>query len=326
MVSMQQLTERVQQEAQGVQAVFHETQRVIVGQSSLIERLLIALLCGGHVLIEGVPGLAKTLTVRTLAGTINADFQRIQFTPDLLPADITGTQIYNPRTGEFTTRPGPIFANIVLADEINRAPAKVQSALLEAMEEKQVTLGEQTHRLSEPFMVLATQNPLEQEGTYPLPEAQLDRFMLKVIIGYPTREEEDTIIDRMTGAPPAPPRALISGEQIIRVRETVQQINVDGRIKDYVLDIVAATRQPDKIKGIENYIENGASPRATLSLIRAAKAHAFLRGRAFVTPEDVKRVALDVLRHRLILSFEADAENIKVDAVLRQILSKTTVP
>ncbi len=326
MDSIQQLTERVQNEANVIQRVFQETQRVIVGQSGLIERLLIAILCNGHVLIEGLPGLAKTLTVRSLAATLNADFQRIQFTPDLLPSDIVGTQIYNPRTGDFSVRPGPIFANIILADEINRAPAKVQSALLEAMEERQVTLGEETRKLSDPFLVLATQNPIEQEGTYPLPEAQLDRFMLKVIIGYPTRDEEMEIIDRMASEPPTPVRTIIDAGQIVKLRRTVQMINLDTRIKDYVLDIVLATRDASKIKSLQNFIEVGASPRATLALIRAAKAHAFLRGRAYVTPEDVKRMALDALRHRVVLSFEAQAENVTPEQVIRQIISKVEVP
>ena len=328
MNSIKQLNERIQREAAFVQPVVAEINRIIVGQERLIYRLLVALLSDGHVLIEGVPGLAKTLAVRTLAGTINAGFQRIQFTPDLLPADIVGTQIYNPRTGEFTPRQGPIFSNIILADEINRAPAKVQSALLEAMEERQVTLGEQTHRLPEPFMVLATQNPIEQEGTYPLPEAQLDRFMLKVIVGYPTRAEERVIIDRMAGDVPPPPQPIISAETIVQARRTVAAIYVDDKIKNYVLDIVGATRNPSAngMASMSAMIAFGASPRATIFLVKGAKAHAFLSGRGYVTPEDVKQVALDVLRHRLIVTFEAEAENITPAQLVQQIISRVEVP
>jgi MoxR-like ATPase len=301
---------------------------VIVGQEALINRLLIALLTNGHVLIEGLPGLAKTLAVRTLAATINARFQRIQFTPDLLPADLIGTQIYNPRTGEFTPRPGPIFNNIILADEINRAPAKVQSALLEAMEERQVTFGDQTHPLDDPFMVLATQNPIEQEGTYPLPEAQLDRFMLKVVVSYPTRAEERQIIDLMAAQPPEAPRPVVGAEDIRRARQAVNAVYVDDRIKDYVLDIVFATREPasNGLKNIRALIAVGASPRATLFMVKAARAHAFLRGRGYVTPEDVKQVAPDVLRHRVVVTFEAEAEEITSAQIVQQILSRVEVP
>jgi MoxR-like ATPase len=324
---MQERNEQMQREAQILQEVLQTVQQVIVGQSRLVNRLMIALLCNGHVLIEGVPGLAKTLTVRTLADTIQAEFRRIQFTPDLLPADLIGTQIYNPRNGDFSARKGPIFTNIVLADEINRAPAKVQSALLEAMEERQVTLGDETHILADPFMVLATQNPLEQEGTYPLPEAQLDRFMLKVLVNYPTRDEERMIIDRMTGMPPQSPEAVMALDNIRRLRQIVSDIYVDDRLKDYVLDIVFATRSPEgSLAGLKSYIEVGASPRATIALIQAAKAYAFLRGRAFVTPDDVKSLALETLRHRIVLSFEAEAENITPDRVISQILSKLDVP
>ncbi len=328
MSSIQEMNERIQSHAQVMRRVAVETGRVIVGQDLLINRLLIALLCNHHALIEGVPGLAKTLTVRTLAATIQAGFQRIQFTPDLLPADLVGTQIYNPRTGDFTPRPGPIFSNIILADEINRAPAKVQSALLEAMEERQVTLGEQTHRLADPFMVLATQNPIEQEGTYPLPEAQLDRFMLKVVVDYPTREQEREIVERMTGDAPALLSPVIEVEELYRLRGVVNTIYVDDRVKDYVLDIVFATREPAEsgFKNLQTLIEVGASPRATIFLIKAAKAHAFLRGRGYVTPDDVKAIAPDVLRHRIVLTFEAEAENITTHQIIHQLLSRIEVP
>jgi MoxR-like ATPase len=325
---VQQLNERIKREAAFIQDVVKETSRVIVGQERLMSRLLIGLLSNGHVLLEGVPGLAKTLAVRTLAATINAKFQRIQFTPDLLPADVIGTQIYNPRTGEFTARPGPVFSNILLADEINRAPAKVQSALLEAMEERQVTLGDQTYPLGDPFMVLATQNPIEQEGTYPLPEAQLDRFMLKVIVDYPSRDEERTILERMTGEAPPAPRAIIGPEEIRRSREIVAGIYVDEKIKDYVLNIIQATRAPAEngMKDLVPLLEFGASPRATIALMKAAKSHAFLRGRGYVTPDDIKQIAPDVLRHRMILSFEAEAENVTTAQIIQQILSRVEVP
>jgi MoxR-like ATPase len=328
MTSIQQLNERIQQEAQSIYRVIEETKRVIVGQDHLLDRLLIALLSNAHVLIEGVPGLAKTLAVRTLAATISADFQRIQFTPDLLPADLIGTQIYNPRTGEFAPRPGPIFSNIVLADEINRAPAKVQSALLEAMEERQVTLGADTRPLSDPFMVLATQNPIEQEGTYPLPEAQLDRFMLKVIVSYPTRIEEREIMDRMAGEVLASPNPVINSNDIQRARKAVNNVYVDERIKNYILDLIFATRDPgaNGLKNLDTMIEFGASPRATIFLIRATKAFAFLRGRGYVTPDDVKSVAPDILRHRLVVSFEAEAENITSENIVDQLLRRIPVP
>ena len=311
-----------------MQEVAEATGRVIVGQEVLINRLLVALLSNGHGLIEGVPGLAKTLAVRTLAATIRSDFHRIQFTPDLLPADLIGTQIYNPRTGDFTPRPGPIFSNIILADEINRAPAKVQSALLEAMEERQVTLGEQTHKLSDPFMVLATQNPIEQEGTYPLPEAQLDRFMVKVLIDYPSRIEEREIIERMAGEAPGLPAPVIDPEEISRIRRLVNSIYVDDKIKEYVLDLVFATRNPagNGLKSIRPLIEVGASPRATIFLIRTARAHALLSGRGYVIPEDVKSVAPDILRHRIAVTFEAEAEDITSDQIIRQILNRIEVP
>jgi MoxR-like ATPase len=329
MTSIEQRNERIRQESEFIRGILDATGVVIVGQESLIERLLMALLTGGHVLIEGVPGLAKTLTIKTLAATINADFQRIQFTPDLLPADLIGTQIYNPRTGAFTPKPGPIFSNIVLADEINRAPAKVQSALLEAMEEKQVTLGDETRPLENPFMVLATQNPIEQEGTYPLPEAQLDRFMLKVIVQYPTRDEERTIIDRMTGEIPPMPQPIVTSEAIERARQIISNhIYVDEKIKDYVLDLVGATRHPSEygFADLAPLIEIGASPRATINLIKCAKAYAFIRGRGYIKPEDVKTIALDVLRHRIGVSFEAEAEAITADMMINRLLKQVRVP
>jgi MoxR-like ATPase len=328
MTSIRQLNERIQRESSFIQQIVLETGRVIVGQERLMNRLLIALLSNGHILIEGVPGLAKTLAVRTLAATIDARFQRIQFTPDLLPADLIGTQIYNPRTGDFTPRPGPIFSNIILADEINRAPAKVQSALLEAMEERQVTLGDQTHKLQDPFMVLATQNPIEQEGTYPLPEAQLDRFMLKVIVGYPTREDERLIIERMSGETPAPPAAVVNPDLIREARHVINSIYVDEKIKDYVLNIIFATRDPatSNMNDLRPLIEFGASPRATIFLMKAAKAMAFLRGRGYVTPDDVKQVAPDVLRHRVIVTFEAEAEDVTPAQIIQKILSRIEVP
>lgn len=328
MTSRQRLNDRIQQEAEYLHAVMNETAKVIVGQDQLINRLLIALLSNSHVLIEGLPGLAKTLTIRTLAATVSAKFQRIQFTPDLLPADLIGTQIYNPRTGEFTARPGPIFSNIILADEINRAPAKVQSALLEAMEERQVTLGEVTRPLDDPFMVLATQNPIEQEGTYPLPEAQLDRFMLKVVVTYPSRQEERAIVDRMIGEAPESVQAVIGIEQLHRARKALEYVFIDDRIKDYVLDIVFMTRNPANagMKQLQNLLSVGASPRATLFLLRAARAHAFLQGRGYVLPDDIKQIAPDVLRHRMILTFEAEAENVTAEQIIVQVLDNVKVP
>lgn len=326
--SVKQLNERIRRESAFVQDLLAQIEQILVGQDYLINRLLIALLCNSHLLIEGVPGLAKTLAVRTLAGTINAQFQRIQFTPDLLPADLIGTQIYNPRTGEFTARLGPIFSNIVLADEINRAPAKVQSALLEAMEERQVTIGDTTHRLPDPFLVLATQNPIEQEGTYPLPEAQLDRFMLKAVVNYPNREHEREIINRMSGETPPTPSPVIEPNTILHARKLVHSIYVDEKIKDYVLNIIFATREPaaNGLKPLQTLIEFGASPRATIFLIKAAKAYAFLQGRGYVIPDDVKSIAMDILRHRIILTFEAESENITPAQIIGQILSRIEVP
>jgi MoxR-like ATPase len=326
--TVQEINERIRQESAFVQDLLAEIRRVIVGQERLIERLLIGLLADGHILIEGVPGLAKTLSVKTLSDAIDASFQRIQFTPDLLPADLIGTQIYNPRTGEFTPRQGPIFANLILADEVNRAPPKVQSALLEAMQEHQVTIGDTTYPLEQPFLVLATQNPIEQEGTYPLPEAQVDRFMLKVIITYPERHEERRILDLMTGEPVAAARPVIPTQRILRARQAVRGIYVDSKIKEYVLDLVFATRQPAQsgLEQLHGLIAFGASPRASIYLIQTAKAHAFLQGRGFVTPDDVKLIAPDVLQHRVIVTYEAEAEDVTPLDLVQTILNHVEVP
>ena len=306
-----------------------EIQKVIVGQNRLITRLLIGLLANGHILVEGVPGLAKTLAIKTLADAINLKFSRIQFTPDLLPGDITGTMIFNQRDNTFIPRKGPIFANLVLADEINRAPAKVQSALLEAMQEHQVTIGEKQYKLEDPFLVMATQNPIEQEGTYPLPEAQIDRFMLKVIITYPNKQEEKMIMDRMAteNIPKAEP--VVESQQILEARTLLHKIYVDERIKNYIIELVFATRFPEQIKELKELkplIKYGASPRATLYLLLAAKAHAMLQRRGYVTPEDVKEIALDVMRHRIILTYEAEAEERTTDDIIIQILENVEVP
>jgi MoxR-like ATPase len=300
----------------------------IVGQNYMIERLLISILTGGHVLLEGVPGLAKTLAVSTLAETISTKFQRIQFTPDLLPADILGTQIYDQSSGQFSIKKGPIFANIILADEINRAPAKVQSALLEAMQEKQVTIGGTTYKLEEPFLVLATQNPIEQEGTYPLPEAQVDRFMLKLHVGYPTREEEKEILRRMASGDPIPVRHVATPQEIMAARRRISDLYMDERIVDYIVQIVHTTRFPAEsgLKDLAPLIEYGASPRATLALAQASRAHAFLRGRGFVTPEDVKAIAPDVLRHRVLTTYEAEAEEVTSDAIVARVLDTVAAP
>jgi MoxR-like ATPase len=326
--TIQEINEQVRQEAVFVHDLLAEIGHVIVGQERLIQRLLIGLLADGHILIEGVPGLAKTLSVKTLSDTIQTSFQRIQFTPDLLPADLIGTQIYNPRTGEFTPRQGPVFANLILADEINRAPPKVQSALLEAMQERQVTIGDATYKLAEPFIVLATQNPIEQEGTYPLPEAQVDRFMLKVVITYPDRDEERQILERMTGDPLPPLRPVVNPEQILHARQVVRGIYVDPKVKEYVLDLVFATREPDQsgLEQLSPLIAFGASPRATIYLTTTAKAHAFLQGRGYVTPEDVKQVAIDVLQHRVIVTYEAEAEDVTSADIVRAILDHIEVP
>ena len=311
-----------------VQAILEQVGRRVVGQDYMVERLLVGLLAGGHVLLEGVPGLAKTLTVKTLAETIHTTFQRIQFTPDLLPADVLGTMIYDQSTGEFRAKQGPIFANIVLADEINRAPAKVQSALLEAMQEKQVTIGGTTFPLQEPFLVLATQNPIEQEGTYPLPEAQVDRFMLKLHVGYPSRVEEKEIMRRMAGGVPIPVEQVATPRQIMDARHRIAELYVDDRIVDYIVDIVHATRKPAEagMDELTPLIEYGASPRATIFLAQGARALAFLRGRNFVTPDDVKAIAPDVLRHRVLTTYEAEAEEVTSDAIVRRVLAGVEAP
>jgi MoxR-like ATPase len=311
-----------------VHDVSRQTARRVVGQEYMIDRLLISLLTGGHVLLEGVPGLAKTLTVRTLAETIDTTFQRIQFTPDLLPADVMGTQIYDQATGEFRVKKGPIFANIILADEINRAPAKVQAALLEAMQEKQVTIGGTTYRLDEPFLVLATQNPIEQEGTYPLPEAQVDRFMLKLRVGYPSRDEEKEIMRRMASGAPIAVERVASPKAILDARTRIADLYMDDRIVDYIVDIVHASREPREygLSELEPLIEFGASPRATIALAQASRAHAFLRGRAFVTPDDVKAIAPDVLRHRVLTTYEAEAEEVTSDDLVQRILERIESP
>ncbi len=328
MSAIRELNEAVEEEARFLQTLIAEVSQVIVGQDKLIERLLIGLLADGHVLLEGVPGLAKTLAVKTLAQAVQAHFQRIQFTPDLLPADLIGTEIYNPKTSEFTAHQGPVFANFILADEINRAPAKVQSALLEAMQERQVTIGDATYVLEDPFLVLATQNPIEQEGTYPLPEAQVDRFMLKVVVDYPTREEERIIIERMTGEVLPEVRPVIAPADLLYARQVVRQIYVDDKIKDYVLDLVFATRRPADagMSSLGPLIDFGASPRASIYLIMAARAHAFLKGRGFVTPEDIKQITPDVLRHRIVVSYEAEAEEVTSADIVQRILDQVEVP
>ena len=315
-------------DARLIQDVSSQVALRVVGQTYMIDRLLISLLTGGHVLLEGVPGLAKTLTVRTLAETISTSFSRIQFTPDLLPADVVGTQIYDQSTGKFMVKKGPIFANIILADEINRAPAKVQAALLEAMQEKQVTIGGTTYKLEEPFLVLATQNPIEQEGTYPLPEAQVDRFMLKLRVGYPTRDEEKEIMRRMAGGDPISIQHVATPQAIMAARHRISELYMDDRIVDYIVDIVQATRNPGEagLKDLVPLIEFGASPRATIALAQASRAHAFLRGRAFVTPDDVKSMVPDVLRHRVITTYEAEAEEVTSDEVVRRVLDKIESP
>ncbi|HEX3160842.1 MAG TPA: MoxR family ATPase [Gemmatimonadaceae bacterium] len=315
-------------DARLIQDVSRQVALRVVGQEYMIDRLLISLLTGGHVLLEGVPGLAKTLTVRTLAETIHTTFQRIQFTPDLLPADVVGTQIYDQSTGQFVVKHGPIFANIILADEINRAPAKVQAALLEAMQEKQVTIGGTTYKLEEPFLVLATQNPIEQEGTYPLPEAQVDRFMLKLRVGYPTRDEEKEIMRRMAGGEPIDVSAVASPEGILDARRRIAELYMDERIVDYIVDIVHATRRPAEagLADLVPLVEFGASPRATIALAQASRAHAFLRGRTFVTPDDVKAIAPDVLRHRVLTTYEAEAEEVTSDQVIQRVLDKIESP
>jgi len=320
--------ESVNENSTWIRPLRDEMGRVIVGQRHLLDRLLIALLTDGHVLLEGVPGLAKTLALKSLASCISVRFKRVQFTPDMLPADIVGTMIYNPQDGAFRTKHGPIFSNLILADEINRAPAKVQSALLEAMQERQVTIGDETHPLPTPFMVLATQNPLEQEGTYPLPEAQIDRFMMKVIVDYPTRVEERAILDAMaTTEPMIVPRKVVTASQILDARHVVNIVFIDDKVRDYIVDIVLATRPPIAAGlALNGYVQNGASPRATIALTLAARAMAFLNGRHFVTPQDVKTVAMDVLRHRVSVTYEAEAENVTSKDVVERILNTLPVP
>jgi MoxR-like ATPase len=328
MQDARELNEIVARESAFADRIQAEVGKVIVGQTYMIERILIGLLTGGHVLLEGVPGLAKTLTVRTLCEAVSAKFARIQFTPDLLPADVIGTVIYNQQKGEFTSKLGPVFANLVLADEINRAPAKVQSALLEAMQERQVTIGDRTYPLPDPFIVMATQNPIEQEGTYPLPEAQVDRFMLMCKVGYPSREDERKIMDRMTGIVPAKAEHVVTPTELIEGRKIINQIYVADKIKDYIVDVVFATREPAKhgLKDLAPLIEYGASPRASIALNLAARAHAFLRHRGYVTPEDVKAIGPDVLRHRIVLTYEADAEEVTSEQVVRRVFEVVEVP
>jgi MoxR-like ATPase len=328
MVDARELNEIVARESAFIDRIQAEVGKVIVGQAYMIERILIGLLTGGHVLLEGVPGLAKTLTVRTLCDAISAKFARIQFTPDLLPADVIGTVIYNQQRGEFTSKLGPVFANLVLADEINRAPAKVQSALLEAMQERQVTIGDKTYPLPSPFIVMATQNPIEQEGTYPLPEAQVDRFMLMCKVGYPSRDDERKIMDRMTGMTPLKAEPAVTPTELLEARRTIGQIYVADKVKDYIVDVVFATRDPSKhgLKDLAPLIEFGASPRASIALNLAARAHAFLRHRGYVTPEDVKAVGPDVLRHRVVLTYEADAEEVTSEQVVRRVFEVVEVP
>jgi MoxR-like ATPase len=328
MADMEAINRSIKEMQSKLEPLFHEIGRVIVGQKGMIERLLIGLLTGGHMLLEGVPGLAKTLAVRTVARGLRLSFQRIQFTPDLLPADVIGTQIYNPRSGEFSIKKGPIFANIVLADEINRAPAKVQSALLEAMQEKQVTIGETSYLLEQPFLVLATQNPIEQEGTYPLPEAQVDRFMLKLKLDYPSKEEELAILNRMAVIEPnLAIDSVLCAEDIFSLRHAIDQIYVDDKIKRYIVEIVHATRRPaDYGLDIAPYIQYGASPRATIFLTRGARGQAFLAGRGYVTPQDVKDIGYDVLRHRLSITYEAEAEEITSENLLKRIFDTLKVP
>src|SRR3989441_2206622 len=328
MKSTQEITREVQELGRWIPPLRQQVSHVVIGQKYLVDRLLLGLLANGHILLEGVPGLAKTLTVKTMAAAIQTGFQRLQFTPDLLPADLIGTLIYNPREGTFTTKRGPIFAQIILADEINRAPAKVQSALLEAMQEHQVTIGDETHMLPDPFLVLATQNPIEQEGTYPLPEAQVDRFMLKLRIGYPSREEERQILDRMAVTQNHQRvGTVVTTDEILRTRALIDQIYIDDKIKEYVVNVVFATREPKAYQlDLAAFIEYGASPRATLYLTLAAKAHAFLQGRGYVTPQDVKSIGHDVLRHRVIVTYEAEAEEVDADEIVRRVFDGVPVP
>ncbi len=326
---IQQLNEKIKNESAFVSLLTQEIGKIIIGQEQMVERLLIGLLSNGHVLLEGVPGLAKTLAINTLSKAVAVDFSRIQFTPDLLPADLVGTMIYNQKKEDFTIKKGPIFSNFILADEINRAPAKVQSALLEAMQERQITIGDETYKLPEPFLVLATQNPIEQEGTYPLPEAQVDRFMLKVVLDYPKKEEEKLIIRSNISSKPFPePKAVINPAQILKAREVVKEVYMDEKIEQYIVDIVGATRHPEEngMEELESLIEFGGSPRASISLALAAKAYAFINHRGYVIPEDIRAICKDVLRHRIGLSYEAEAENISVEQIIDTILNKVQVP
>lgn len=327
-VDVMALNAAIKKESAFVEKMFGEVSKMVVGQTEMVEGIVMGLLTGGHVLLEGVPGLAKTLTISSVSQAISLNFQRVQFTPDLLPSDLIGTMIFNPKSGEFSPKKGPIFTNILLADEINRAPAKVQSALLESMAEKQVTIGDTTYGLEKPFLVLATQNPLEQEGTYPLPEAQMDRFMFKINVEYPNKGEELEIMNRMSTDNTPVVNSVITKENLMKAREMTDQIYVDDNVKTYIVDIIMATRQPSDygLGHLENLIQVGGSPRATISLIRAAKAHAFLRGRGYVTAEDVKAIAYNVLRHRLILTFEAEAEEMKSEMVVKDLLSEIEVP
>ncbi len=326
--TVKQVGEQIKASQEIIEGLFREIGKVIVGQHYLVERLLIGLLADGHVLLEGVPGLAKTMSVRTLAQAVSVKFQRIQFTPDLLPADLIGTLVYSPKDGTFTTKKGPIFANIILADEINRAPSKVQSALLEAMQEHQVTVGETTFPLPEPFLVLATQNPIEQEGTYPLPEAQVDRFMMKLVVTYPSKKEEKEILERMSTGQKIEASPVLDTQTIFKLRKIVNQVYIDEKVKDYILDIVFATRFPEqyKLPQLKPLIAYGASPRASIMLTVASKAHAFLKGRGYATPEDVKQIGLDVLRHRVIVTYEAEAEEMTSERIITQIFDQIEVP
>ncbi len=328
MTDIKAINERIQKESTFIDLLQMEVSKIIVGQKGMVERLMVGLLSNGHILLEGVPGLAKTLAIKTLATTIQAKFQRIQFTPDLLPADVIGTMIYNQKNGEFTVRRGPIFANFILADEINRAPAKVQSALLEAMQERQVTIGEQTFHLDEPFLVLATQNPIEQEGTYPLPEAQVDRFMLKIKIDYPDRDEERLIMRQNIQNSPPTVNAVIRPNDILNARSVIQEVYMDEKIERYILDIVFATRKPKeyKVEKLASLISYGASPRATINLALAAKAYAFIKRRGYVIPEDVRAMCHDVLRHRIAVTYEAEAENVTSENLVDEILNAVEVP
>lgn len=325
---IENLQERIAESSGWIQSVREEMGQVLVGQQKLVDRLLIGLLCNGHILLEGVPGLAKTLAVKALSGSLDASFARFQFTPDLLPADLVGTMVYHPQTMKFEPKLGPIFNNLILADEINRAPAKVQSALLEAMQERQVTLGDHSYPLPEPFLVLATQNPIDQEGTYQLPEAQLDRFLLKVNVGYPTKEEELTILDRMaTSVPPYKTKTVATPEQVGNSRALVNEIYIDPAIRKYIVQIIHTTRYPGLVDApLKNLVRAGASPRGTINLALTARAFAFMHGRAFVTPQDVKDMALDVLRHRILLTYEAEAEEMTTDSIIERIMSKVPVP